>query len=226
MAELPPAAVPPPADLSSDPVRRLVQARAFELGYDMKRLSLALGLNPAYFHQYLKKGKPRVLPETVREPLARLLNVREADLRPPRTERTDRLGGGPANRPPAPPAQVPHGPAPDLPVFRDTDELDQQEAAQWIRLLLPGPTASPVGFGLWITADRGRLRPGDLAFVSRQPPRVGDLVVVVADRRVAGIGELRAIDTGAAMVDEGGGEPRRFDRTGHEILKVIGAIFA
>lgn len=48
----------------------------------LKSLSLALGRNPAYLHQYLYRGSPRTLPEEVRLHLAHLLGVNERLLRP------------------------------------------------------------------------------------------------------------------------------------------------
>ena len=47
---------------------------------NLKKLSRALGRNDAYLHQYLTRGSPRHLPETVRAHLALLLAIDERDL--------------------------------------------------------------------------------------------------------------------------------------------------
>ena len=50
--------------------------------FSLKNLSLKLGKNPAYLHQYLYRHSPKVLPEQLRLKLAQLLNVNEQLLRP------------------------------------------------------------------------------------------------------------------------------------------------
>lgn len=42
---------------------------------DLRTLSLTIGCNHAYLHQYLMRGTPRELPESVRRALAPLLGV-------------------------------------------------------------------------------------------------------------------------------------------------------
>jgi len=49
--------------------------------WNLKQLSLCLGRNHAYLHQYVYRGSPRALPEQIRRRLARLLRVNEARLR-------------------------------------------------------------------------------------------------------------------------------------------------
>ena len=46
----------------------------------LKQASRAIGRNDAYLHQYLNRGSPRYLPETVRYQLASLLGVDQATL--------------------------------------------------------------------------------------------------------------------------------------------------
>ena len=48
---------------------------------NLKNLSLALGRNAAYLHQFIHRGSPRVLPEEVRYRLADMLDVDESLLR-------------------------------------------------------------------------------------------------------------------------------------------------
>ncbi len=48
---------------------------------DLETLSRAIGRNHAYLRQYVMRGTPRELPETVREALAARLGLRADDLR-------------------------------------------------------------------------------------------------------------------------------------------------
>ena len=59
---------------------------------DLKNVSLAIGRNAAYLHQFVHRGTPKVLPEDVRAALAAHLGCDEDELRhtkrPPRKPRT------------------------------------------------------------------------------------------------------------------------------------------
>lgn len=66
-----------------DAVRTLVQKKTAEKGKTLAELSRALGKNHAYLQQFVKRGIPATLPESVRAKLARLLGVTEAQLRGP-----------------------------------------------------------------------------------------------------------------------------------------------
>ena len=66
-----------------DPIRtrllKLLDAR----DSDLKKASLAIGKNAAYVHQFIYRGTPKVLPEDVREALAKFLDIDDAELRHP-----------------------------------------------------------------------------------------------------------------------------------------------
>lgn len=64
-----------------DPVRLRVLKLLNAKGTDLKNASLAIGRNAAYLHQFVYRGTPKVLPEDVREALARHLDVDDAQLR-------------------------------------------------------------------------------------------------------------------------------------------------
>ena len=66
-----------------DPTRVLVLKLIDERGSDLKKASLAIGKNAAYVHQYIYRGTPKVLPEDVREALARFLEIEPSELRHP-----------------------------------------------------------------------------------------------------------------------------------------------
>ncbi len=78
-----------------DPVRTRVLKLIQDRDTDLKRLSLELGRNAAYLHQFIWRGTPKVLPEHLREELAKRLGVDEARLRhgvvPQRKPRTKRV---------------------------------------------------------------------------------------------------------------------------------------
>jgi hypothetical protein len=83
-------------DATIDPVRQLVRATLLERQLNMSAVSKKLGKNHAYLHQFLDRGIPAQLPELVREQLAVILQVPEAQLK----------GGGTGQRPGAASARV------------------------------------------------------------------------------------------------------------------------
>jgi phage repressor protein C with HTH and peptisase S24 domain len=66
-----------------DPIRTRVIALIEERRSTLKTASRALGKNDAYLHQFLYRGSPKTLPESVRETLAANLGVDPAELRHP-----------------------------------------------------------------------------------------------------------------------------------------------
>ena len=69
-------------NLTSDPVRRelLDAIESAPNATNLKQLSIDLGYNHAYLHQFIHRGSPRVLPEQTRYDLAKLLNIAEEKL--------------------------------------------------------------------------------------------------------------------------------------------------
>ena len=55
-----------------DPVRLKLLKLVKERRTDLKNVSLAIGRNAAYLHQFVQRGTPKVLPEDVRAALAEL----------------------------------------------------------------------------------------------------------------------------------------------------------
>ena len=64
-----------------DPVRELIKTTLHQRHLNMSAVSKKLGKNHAYLHQFLDRGIPARLPETVREQLAVILEVPEEQLR-------------------------------------------------------------------------------------------------------------------------------------------------
>ena len=75
-----------------DPTRLLVMKLIQQAGSNLKVASRAIDKNDAYFHQYITRATPKVLPEDVREALALHLGVPPDDLRPQQRERMSVAG--------------------------------------------------------------------------------------------------------------------------------------
>jgi hypothetical protein len=60
--------------------RTNLRRRAAERGYSLSELSRLLSRNPAYLHQYVERGTPRMLHEDDRLCLAQLLMIDEREL--------------------------------------------------------------------------------------------------------------------------------------------------
>lgn len=69
--------------LTPDNARKYLLGEFVRLGVDMASASREMGRNHAYLQQYIRRGKPRWLPEDIREGLARLYEIDEARLKPP-----------------------------------------------------------------------------------------------------------------------------------------------
>lgn len=68
-------------DATIDPVRQLIRSTLSEQRLTMSEVSKSLGRNHAYLHQFLDRGIPAQLPELLREKLAAILQVPEAQLK-------------------------------------------------------------------------------------------------------------------------------------------------
>lgn len=217
-----------------EPQRQLVLDRVQELGLTLNGVSREIGRNAAYLHQFVHRRTPRYLPRETREALAMVLGVREEDLRfpdepapppvlaavRPGLARSRMVGAG-------------HRPAPldeplrDVPLFRESDLIEPSMAREAALRPTHLPAAGPL-VAVWITHAAGRLRPGDLAYISlSQPPRPGDIVAVLKDKRIAAIGDLVDLTNGSASVlAESGRDPQAFSRDSVEICKVLAVTLA
>lgn len=216
-----------------EPQRQLVLDRVQELGLTLNGVSREIGRNAAYLHQFVHRKTPRFLPRETREALALVLGVREEELRFP-----DEPAPPPALAAARPamvrprvalghrPAHLEEAPR-DVPLFRETDQIEPAAAREAALRPTHLPAAGPL-VAVWITRHAGRLRPGDLAYISlSQPPRPGDIVVVLKEKRIAAIGDLVALTNGTASVlAESGSEPETFGRDSVEICKVLAVTLA
>jgi hypothetical protein len=207
-----------------DPVRALIKDRARQLRLGMADLSRHIGRNETYIHQYIRRGSPAILPEEVRYSLAEILGLPEEVLRSPSQSGASVV---PAIPPPFDVSPVTRGasreslPTPLVPVFADTGAVDLSRASEWT--MRPPALQSAAGsFALWISSARGRLRPGDIAFVRpTQPPRVGDTVVAFKGRDISAIGDLIGLDVETATVQLELEARVLVSRTENKLAKVV-----
>lgn len=66
--------------MNIEQIRQHIDQLIKEKGKNYRSLSLAVGKNEAYLHQYINKGSPLRLPESERRKLAELLDVDEQEL--------------------------------------------------------------------------------------------------------------------------------------------------
>lgn len=185
-----------------DMVRKLIAERLSELGLQMKDVSLRIGRNDTYLHQFMKRGVPVELRERERIKLAEILKVQEDQLRGPSTtlpKRSYTKSNAASLKSSVDPVTQPHYPsdhAPtktipgselfgsyaDLPVFgtaqggQDGALVVTDRAVDWV--------ARPAvllrvqdGYGVIITGDSMEpvVRPGSTILINPHlPPRVGD----------------------------------------------------
>lgn len=209
------------SDTELDAVRRRIVERISTLNLTLAGVSRLMGRNVTYLHQFVYRGTPRKLPEDDRARLALLLDLPEWKLRPEGKPVITETKSDARDFPPLNTASAPQG----VPVYTERDTIDAAQVIEWI----PHPSllgsTGPV-FALWIARDHGsRLRAGELAFVNMtQPPRPGDMVVVLQAKRIVCIGELVAIDHSSVSVNDGSLDVREFAVPDCTALKVTSIV--
>lgn len=190
-----------PTSLGMDAVRQLILERAAELERPLSDLSKKINRNHAYLQQFIHRGIPRDLPETVRPALAKELGVPEERLREPklpavnhvsatfessvvRDHPGDKVGNRASNKllTEIPSSQL-IGER-DLPVFGTSQGgkgavIVTSDPVDWVAR--PQPLARVKdAYGIIITEDSmaPELRSGDIALVNPHlPPRAGHTCV-------------------------------------------------
>ncbi len=164
------------------PRKLLVDTLTRRPDLDLKNLSLAVGRNHAYLQQYLMRGSPRELPESVRHGLAPLLGVSPDDLRA--TARTAAAAAGGASRVAAP--RIDHGD--ELPVYASAEGgggaiIITNEPVDYVRR--PEPLLSVRdSYACYVIGDSmsPAYEQGDLLLIHPgRPVRPGDDCVFVRD---------------------------------------------
>ena len=226
------------------PARALILSRVKALQTNLANVSAKLGKNPTYIQQFIWRESPRALPKDVRYALADILKVSPQDLDvDAEEERVSRPARSTTLVPSAPqgsyaaetsiaPAATglrTWGSAGNIPQYSDVDDIEPPNGGTWENV----PTALSLGgvaFALWITQPRGRLRVEMVLVRAGQPPRVGDMVVVLRNKQVAAIGELCDLTRDEAHVsrsDMHSDVPAEsYRRRDVQLLKVAAAEFA
>lgn len=162
-------------------VRELIVGKLKERGLSMKEVSEELGRNHAYLQQFLERGIPANLPESVRGRLAVILGVPEDTLRGPSPALTGRFL--PVSK--APP-QPPNGHNDRLPVKGmaecgpDGWSLWNGDVVDWV----PRPSnliGAPHAFAVFVvgTSMEPRYHPGELVYIHPgRPVTLGSYVLV------------------------------------------------
>lgn len=203
-----------------DEPRRLIFERSEALGLSWEHLSGLLGKNKTYVQQYIRRGSPSVLDERDRQILATALKVPSEDLLPPGFQpRPTRKKARPMSRGHSildSMAEI----AAQIPLYHDQSELTPEHTEAWPR---PNPFNTPPGtMALLISLQRGRLQPGDIAYLRPGfPARAGDCVAVLKESRLVTLGDLER-QTDANVTVNG----KAYPRSQHIVVKVIGALFA
>ncbi len=103
--------------MERDPIREKIFQLLWQRGMNMHEAAVAIGRNPSYMHQFLKRGIPKVLSYQDAEKLSELLGCKAEELhhaeRPPRQRRT---GAKKPRRPEMDPGPVPLSPVSEVDV--------------------------------------------------------------------------------------------------------------
>lgn len=117
--------------MNLDPVRLKLLKLVRWQETDLKNVSLAIGRNAAYLHQFVHRGTPKVLPEDLRKAIAGHLGCDEAELRhrkvPPRKPRRRAIADSLPTTNPSPAASSSDGGA--LEGFARVGEIDVRASA-------------------------------------------------------------------------------------------------
>ena len=185
-----------------DKIREFVKMRAAKLDRTHRNLSLAIGKSHAYVNHFVKYGHPQSLPEDVRYPLAKELDIDPLDLAS--DEQLEAMG---LLTPVRPEQRVADLMPMEISGLREQPVYGHVKAGKDILMLNdeiidyvgrhPNLVGVENGFGLYIhgTSMVPRYRPGELVHVHPSiPPRPGDCVVVKLDDEEALVKELVKMD--------------------------------
>lgn len=160
--------------------KRLADLVAANPQHNLRSLSLALGRNHSYLHQFIMDGSPRELRERERHTLATLLGCNEAEFR---SEDSEEFMASPIAMPPSPPMVTN---ARNMPILghakggEDAFFIDNGEIAGYtMRPHILDGVADAYAVEFWDTSMEPALKHGHLGWVHpRKPVKPGDDVVV------------------------------------------------
>lgn len=175
----------PMARTTYDPARqRLIALVEANPEYNLQSLSLALGRNHAYLHQYVVTGSPRELRERDRRTLATLLGCDESELREDEIQTDRTLIGAPVAALARTPPMITG--SRNLPILghakggEDAFFIDNGEVAGYtMRPHVLDGVNDAYAVEFWDTSMEPALKHGHLGWVHpRKPVKPGDDVVV------------------------------------------------
>ena len=210
-----------------DPMRKLIHQVSRKRGFTLADLSLSLGRNKTYIQQYIWRRTPKVLSLEDRQALTKTLDLLVGLLMEDTpTERMlefmSNVGKTQHEPRPTVTGTAPHGQM--VPAYVDTDAIDGA-AKEMVSASIASPS---VQMAIWLTApSHPRLGAGDLVYLEgRQPPRTSDIVVVIADHKVAAAGELSVSTHDSVSVDVGAGVLKTFERADIRVHKVCAIVYS
>jgi len=206
-------------------------------------LSQLVGRNETYMQQYVRKGSPRELPESVREILSAKLGIPVDELLGQTSSRFSALPAVPLGlklnemgqraigigTPLAGQSGSPgEGSAPSVkslvPLFATSTTIDEKNAIEWVSRPA-GYAGQGAVFAVWVDEATERFRPGDMIFVRPpQPVRAGDPVVVVARNRIVAIGDL-VERTESAVTVKSSGAAVSYSLPENTVWRIAAAVF-
>jgi hypothetical protein len=196
-------------------MRKIVGERIKEMDLTLAEVSRAIGKNPSYMHQFINRGSPPYPSEGDRPILANMLGIAEHLMIDPgaASRAATRLAyqGVAGSRP---------NPASAVPAYQQSDEISSKIASEHLPRCI---TSAHDLIAIRIQTGHGRLEPGDVAYLGRQPARLGDTVFVLQDQRLSCWGRLTVASQDAVTIEAVDGL-RHIARAQSEILRLM-AIF-
>ena len=180
-----------------DPIRQRIRDLLRENDLTMREAARALGRNPAYMHQFLERGSPRVLGYRDGETLAAMLGCDPGELRHPVAPRRKPY----RRKPRAAPPQVPGAPVVGIPEMAvdaaaGGGALNDEAAAETARWYLPEAMLRHEG-----GAEPANLRILRARGDSMEPAvHDGDRLLVDITRKTPATGEMAVLWDGGGLV--------------------------
>jgi len=183
--------------MQSDPIRQRIRDLLRERDATMRDASRAIGRNPAYMHQFLERGVPRVLNSHDRRTLAAWLGCDAEELRhavvPPRKPRRKGPRGAPRGLPGVRLTAIPEV---EVEASAGFGALNDEYVAETARWYLP---ETVIRHECGATPDNLRIL--RVRGESMEPEiRDGDRLLVDTARRIPATGELFVLWDGAGLV--------------------------
>ena len=183
--------------MQCDPIRQRIRDRLRENDLTMREAARALGRNPAYMHQFLERGSPKVLSYRDSEKLAELLGCEADELRHPVPPKRKPYRRKPRTTPPQVPG-VPLAAVPEMAVDAAAGggALNDENASETARWYLPEAMLRHEG-----NVDPATLRILRARGDSMEPAvHDGDRLLVDIARKTPATGEMAVLWDGTGFV--------------------------